>query len=180
MIPLAFALVALLQQPLVQRQTPTPRTAQDSAVTRTRQAITDVGLQVANLRTAHDAFRRAVFNFPPAVIAERAQDLQRSCQDLTTIARAAPPRICRSCFDRSAQRAITAYRAGLPDVAQVGTRCGAQMARILAAKDQAATARREVYAVTNLVVEGLYPYEARVQQVRRALNLVPLTPTRTP
>lgn len=179
MIRLAVAFSVLLQQPLAQRPA-APATARDSATDRAKQTISEVGLQVAAMRTAHDGFRRAVFNFPAAVIVERTQDLRRSCQDLTTVARAAPARICRSCFGAGVQRAINAYRAGLPRVGQVGTRCAAQTARILAAKDPAATARRDVYAVTSLVVEGLYPYEARVREVREALHLVPLTPARTP
>jgi len=179
MIPLALIVAVLLQQPLAQR--PAPSTAaHDSATSRSRQAIQDVGLHVAAMRTAHDAFRRAVFNFPATVVAERAQDMRRSCEDLTATARAAPARICRSCFAARVQRAMDGYRAGLPGVARVGTRCVAQMARILGAKDPAATARRDVYAVTDGVVQGLFPYEARVQEVRRALGLIPLTPQREP
>jgi hypothetical protein len=179
MIPIAFVAAMLLQQPLVQRPVPAAG-ARDSAISRSRRTVEEVGLQVGSMRTAHDAFRRAVFNFPAAVVVERAQDMRRSCEDLTTIARAAPARICRSCFAPAVQRAFSAYRAGLPGVAQVGTRCVAQLTRILGAKDPAATARRDVYAVTNGVVQGLFPYEARVQEVRRALGLVPLTPQRTP
>lgn len=179
MIPIAFVAAVLLQQPLVQRPVPAGA-ARDSAISRARRAVEEVGLQVGAVRTAHDAFRRAVFNFPAAVVVERAQDMRRSCEDLTAVARAAPTRICRSCFAPDAQRAFNGYRAGLPGVAQVGTRCTAQMARILGAKDPAATARHDVYAVTNEVVQGLLPYEARVQEVRRALGLAPRTPQRTP
>lgn len=179
MIPLAFIVAALLQQPSVQRPAPSAA-SRDSATAASRRTIEEVGLQVAAMRTAHDAFRRAVFNFPAAVVVERAQDLRRSCEDLTAIARAAPPRICRTCFAARAQRAINAYRTGLPGVAQVGTRCATQAGRILRATDPGAQARRDVYAVTNGVVQGLYPYEARVQEVRRALGLIPLTPQRTP
>ena len=176
MIPLVIALAALLQQPQAHRP-PMTAAARDSATNGTKQAITDVGLQVATMRTAHDAFRRAVFNFPAGVMVERAQDLRRSCQDLTTIARAAQPRICRSCFAASAQPAIDRYRTALPGVAQVGTRCTAQMTRILAAKDPAAAAHRDVFAVGNNVVQGLYPYEERVEGVRQALHIVAATPT---
>ncbi len=170
MIPLALAVAALLQQ------VPAPRpslsqAARDSAIERSKAAVTEVGLQVATMRTAHDAFRRAVFNFPRAVVVERTQDLQRSCQDLTRVARAAAPRICRACFETGVQRAFNAYRGGLPGVAQVGTRCTAQMGRILAAADPMATARRDVYAVTGNIVEGLAPYEERVAGVRRALHI---------
>jgi hypothetical protein len=179
MIPIAIVVAVLLQQPLAQRPAPSPP-SRDSATALARRAVEDVGMQVGAMRTAHDAFRRAVFNFPAAVVVERAQDLRRSCENLTAIARAAPPRICRSCFAPNVQRAFDAYRTGLPGVAQVGTRCTAQLRRILGAKDPAATARRDVYAVTNGVVQGLFPYEARVQQVRRALGIAPLPPRRTP
>jgi hypothetical protein len=178
MIPFAFVVAVLLQQPSAQRPV-LSAASRDSAIAGSRRAIEEVGLQVGAMRTAHDAFRRAVFNFPAAVVVERAQDMRRSCEDLTTIARAAPARICRSCFAPSAQRAFSAYRTGLPGVAQVGTRCTTQMARILGAKDPAAQARRDVYAVTNGVVQGLLPYEARVQDLRRALGLVAVTPQRT-
>ncbi len=176
MIPLALAVAVLFQQAPAPRPSPSAA-ARDSATERSKAAVTEVGLQVATMRTAHDAFRRAVFNFPKAVVVERAQDLQRSCQDLTRVARDASPRICRSCFETSAQRAFNAYRGGLPGVAQVGTRCTAQMGRILAAADPMAAARRDVYAVTGNVVEGLAPYEARVAGIRRALHIEATTPT---
>lgn len=179
MIPFALVLAVLLQQPSAQRPalSAAPR---DTVTAGTRRAIEQVGLQVGAVRTAHDAFRRAVFNFPVSVVVERAQDMRRSCEDLTSIARAAPAQICRSCFAPAAQRAISAYRTGLPGVAQVGTRCATQMARILGAKDPAALARRDVYAVTNGVVQGLLPYERRVQEVRQALGLVQHIPQRAP
>jgi hypothetical protein len=172
MIPIALVVAVLLQQPLAQRPARSAA-ARDSATNEARQAIMDVGLKVAEMRTAHDAFRRAVFNFPAAVTVQRAQEMRRSCEDLTAIARAAPGRICRTCFEAGVQRAMNGYRTNLPRVAQVGTRCAGQMTRILAATDPAAQARRDVYAVTDQVVRGLVPYEARLHEVRRALGLVP-------
>jgi len=171
MIPLVLAAVLSLPQQVPQGPALSPA-VRDSAVTESRQAIMDVGKGVADFRTAHDALRRAVFNSSDAVIVQQMQAMRRSCQDLTAVARAAPPRLCRHCFGGGAQAAVNAYRAVLPTVAQLGMRCSTRMDRDLRAKEPAATLRRGIWAFTRDEVDGLAPYEARLLGVRRAFNLV--------
>lgn len=175
MTPLVLAAVLFLQQQVPQRPAMT-QAARDSAVTESRQAIMDVGKGVADFRTAHDALRRAVFNSSDAVVVQQMQAMRRSCQDLTEVARVAPARLCRRCFGANAQRAVDAYRAILPTVAQVGTRCSTRMDQDLRAKEPAATLRRGIWAFTRDAVDGLAPYEARLLGVRQAFNLVPAAP----
>jgi hypothetical protein len=170
MIPLAIAAALLLQQQVPQRGVPAGGNF-DSVQTASRQAIMDVGRSVAEMRTAHEALRRAVFNSSDGMVLQQAQEMRRSCQDLTAVARAASPRLCRRCFGASAQRAINAYRAILPSVSQVGTRCASQLTQRLRANGPAGAVKRSIWALSRTVVEGLWPYEARVQGVRRAFNL---------
>jgi len=178
MIPIAIAAVLLLQQ-VPQRAAPSGGDF-DSIQTATRQAIMDVGRSVAEMRSAHDLLRRAVFNMTDAMVVQRTQEMQQHCQDLTAVARAAPPQLCRRCFGANVQRAINAYRAVLPSVSQVGVRCSNQMAQYLRAKVPAATVRRSIWSITRAVVEGMLPYEARVEEVRKGFNLVTRSPTPTP
>lgn len=174
MIPLVLVVALLLpQRPVAQRPVP-PASSRDSAINATRQAITDVGRSVADLRTAHDALRRAVFNFPDAVVIERGQGMRQRCQDLTAMARGAAGRVCRNCFSAAVQPSINGYRAGLPNVEQVGTRCASQLAQFLRAQKPAEAVRRNIWAVGRTVVEGMVPYENRLHAVRQALGLTDL------
>lgn len=171
MIPIVLAAVLLLPQQVPQGPALSPA-ARQAAVTDSRQAIMDVGKGVADFRTAHDALRRAVFNSSDGVVVQQMQAMRRSCQDLTAVARAAPPRLCPHCFGARAQLAVNRYRAVLPAVAQFGMRCSTRMDRDLRAKEPAATLRRGIWAFSHDAVDGLLPYEARLQDVRRAFNLV--------
>jgi hypothetical protein len=172
MIPLALAMAALLQQPQApQRPAQTPAT-REAATNETRQAIIDVGRGVAEMRSAHDALRRAVFNSPDAVVVQRAHQMRESCRALTTVAAAAALHVCRSCFSTAVQPAMSAYRGVLPEVGRVGTRCASQLDRALRAPDSAAALRRDIWSLATTVVNGLFPYEERLLAVRRALGLV--------
>jgi hypothetical protein len=176
MIPFVLALAVLLQQhPVAQRPAPSVA-SRDSATNRTRQAIMDVGRSVADLRTAHDALRRAVFNFTDAVVIQRAQEMRQSCQDLTAMARAAGGRVCRSCFSASVQPSINGYRAGLVEVGQVGARCARQMDASLRARAPAEAVRRNIWSLAQIVVDGMAPYETRLHAVRRAFGLTDQQP----
>ena len=123
------------------------------------------------MRTAHDALRRAVFNFPDAVVIERGQEMRQRCQDLTAMARAATGRLCRTCYSASIQPSINGYRAGLTDVGQVGTRCANQMGQSLRAQKPAEAVRRNIWALGQTLVAGMVPYENRLRAVRQALGL---------
>ena len=164
---LAVALV--LQQQAAQQ----PATAAgDSARSATRQAITEVGRGVAEARSTHELLRRAVFNSADAQVVERAQEMQQRCRELATIVQSATGRLCRSCYSAVAQRAIDAYRMGLPAVGQVGTRCVNQLTQDLRARNAAAAVRASIRAIGQALTGGLQPYEARLLEVRRAFGLV--------
>jgi len=180
MIPLVFAVAVLFQQQVAQRPTRSP-SSRDSATTESRQAIMDVGRSVAEMRTAHEALRRAAFNSPDAMVVQRAQEMRQRCQDLTAVARTAAGRLCRTCFSATVQSAINGYRAVLPGVGQVGTRCSSQIAQFLRARTPTEAVRGNIWSVGRTVVDGMVPYEDRLRRVREAFGLTPasgLTPRR--
>jgi len=177
MTPLVFVIALVLQQQAAQQ----PTTAGvDSAQSATRQAITDVGLGVAEVRSTHELLRRAVFNNSDAQVVERAQQMQQRCRELVTIVQSATGRVCRSCYTAGAQRAIDVYRTGLPSVGQVGTRCVSQLARDLRARNAAAAVRASIRTIDQILNAGLGPYETKLLEVRRAFGLVapPSAPAR--
>jgi len=169
MTPLVFAVALVLQQQAAPRPT-TP--AGDSARSATRQAISDVGRGVAEARSTHELLRRAVFNSTDAQVVEQARGMQQRCRELVTIVQSATGKLCRSCFSAIAQRAIDAYRAGLPAVRQVGTRCVNQLAQDQRSRDAATAVRASIHTLGQVLTEGLMPYEAKLLEVRRAFGLV--------
>lgn len=175
MIPLALAAVLLVQQQVPLRMV-SAEGRFDSIQTASRQVITDVGQSVAELRSRHDLLRRAVFNQSDSLVVLRTREMRQYCQDLTAVARAAPLRLCRSCFAAATQRAINDYRAALPGVSRVGTSCSTQLAQYLRARAPAATVRRSISAISRTVVNGLFPYESRIGEVRRAFGLTGRAP----
>jgi hypothetical protein len=177
MTPLVLAVALVLQQQAAPRPTDP---AAESARAATRQAITDVGRGVAEARSTHELLRRAVFNSPDAQVVERAVQMQQRCRELVTIAQAATGRLCRSCFSAVAQRAIDAYRAGLPEVRQVGTRCVGQLTLDQRARNAPAAVRASIRTIGRLMNEGLVAYEARVLEIRRTFGLIspPAAPAR--
>lgn len=172
MTPLVLALALLLQQQAAQQPATAASAAGDSAREATRQAITDVGRGVAEARSTHELLRRAVFNSSDAQVVEKAQQMQQRCRELVTIVRSATGRLCRTCYPAAAQRAIDAYRAGLPAVGQVGTRCANQLMRDLRARDAAAAVRASIRIVGEALTSGLFSYEAKLLDVRRVFGLV--------
>lgn len=156
---------------LFQQQPATRPSTDTSAVAASRQAITDVGMSVAEVRSALDLYRRAAFNSPNSVAVERAQVLRRRCAELDVAARAARTRICLRCFAADVQPAIERYRGGLVGAAQLGARCAGVMARRFRADPTGAAARSDARSASELIVEGLRPYEDRVRGVRVALGL---------
>jgi hypothetical protein len=169
MTPLVLAVALVLQQPAPQRTA----AARDSAQSATRQAIADVGRGVAEVRSAHDLLRRAVFNSTDVQVLERAQQMQQRCRELVTIGKSASGMACRSCWAAFAQRAIDAYRStGLPAVGRVGTRCVSRLTQDLRARNAAAAVRANIRVTSEVLTGGLVPYEASLLDVRRAFGLV--------
>lgn len=169
MTALVLAVALVLQQQSAQQLA---TAAGDSARAATRQAITDVGRGVAEARSTHELLRRAVFNSSDAQVVERAQQMQQRCRELVTIVQSATGRLCRSCYAAVAQRAIDAYRTGLPAVGQVGTRCVSRLTQDLRARNAAAAVRASIRIIGEALAGGLRPYEARLLEVRRAFGLV--------
>ena len=165
---------------LFQQQPATRPSTDSSTVAASRQAITDVGMSVAEVRGALDLYRRAAFNSPSSVAVERAQVLQRRCAELDVAARAARTRICRACFTADVQPAIERYRGGLVGTAQLGARCASMLARRLRADPTGTAARSDARSASELIVEGLGPYEDRVRGVRVALGLEVAAPQPAP
>ena len=163
---------------LFQQQPATRPSTDTSTVAASRQAITDVGMSVAEVRSALDLYRRAAFNSPNSVAVERAQVLRRRCGELDVAARAARTRICRRCFAAGVQPAIERYRGGLVGTAQLGARCAGVVARRLRADPTGAAARSDARSASELIVEGLRPYEDRVHGVRVAFGLEVAAPRR--
>ena len=173
--------VLMLAAAVLFQQQPATRPSSDtSALAVSRQTITEVGMSVAEVRSALDLYRRAAFNSPNSVAVERAQVLQRRCAELDVAARAARTRICRACFTADVQPAIERYRGGLVGTAQLGVRCAGFLARRLRADPTGAAARRDARSVSELIVEGLRPYEAQVHGVRVALGLEVAAPQPAP
>ena len=165
---------------LFQQQPATRPSTDTSAIAVSRQTITDVGMSVAEVRSALDLFRRAAFNSPNSVAVERAQVLRRRCAELEAAARAARTRICRACFAPDVQPAIERYRGGLVGTAQLGARCAGVLARRLRADPAGTAARSDARSVSELITRGLLPYEAHVHGVRVALGLEVAAPQPAP
>jgi hypothetical protein len=192
MTPFVLAVALVLQQqvapqrPSTQRpSTPSRPTAvapapDTSAQTATRQAITDVGRGIAEARSNHELLRRSVFNGSDTQVLEQANAMQQRCREIATIAQSATGRVCRRCFAAAVQRVIDAYRAVLPGVGQVGTRCVNQLAQDLHARGPAAAVRANIHALGRSLTSGLYTYEAKLLEVRKAFGLVvtPVAPAR--
>jgi hypothetical protein len=172
--------IVLAAAVLFQQQPATRPSTDTSAVAVSRQAFTDVGMRVAEVRRALDLYRRAAFNSPNSVAVERAQVLQSRCAELDVAARAARTRMCRACFTADVQPAIERYRGGLVGAAQLGARCAGVMARRLRADPTGTAARSDARSASELIVEGLRPYENRVRGVRVAFGLEVAAPQPTP
>jgi hypothetical protein len=184
MIVFASALVAVLQQGAAparsQQQQPqrpssvlrpssgAPRTAFDSSVA----ALVDVGTKVAEVRSAYELYRRAVFNQPDGAILVRGDLYQNSCRALAVSVQKAQREICRTCMAPNIRPTIEQYRANLPSLTRMANACSARMAR-LRERGTAAAAdgmRADIRLEGERLLNGLRPYEARLAEVRRVMG----------
>jgi hypothetical protein len=139
-----------------------------SAFDSTRALVAAVGQRVADVRSALELFRRAVFNSTDAEVLNTAAGFHLRCQALDSAAAAAARKVCRACAERSVQSALNGYRAVLPSVSRTGAQCAARLARLSRGARAAEQLRRDVRVVGNAIVEGLIPYERRLQTLRVA------------
>ena len=144
----------------------------------TRGLVAQVGQRVADVRSALELFRRAVFNSPDAEVLNTAAGFRLRCQSLDSVAAIAAQKVCRSCAARAVQTAVNGYRAVLPSVSRVGAQCATRLARLSRGERAAEQLRRDVRVVGNAIVEGLIPYERRLQTLRVAAGWAQ-RPTRT-
>jgi len=168
MIPAVFALtVALLQQPSGQA----PRAHADPFDS-TKAQFKYVGLAVADVKSALDVYRRAVFNGTDDEVVHDGVSLGSSCEAADTTTRRALPRICRHCASPDAQAAFDAYRQMLPSLRAGLARCAARVGQLDRGNERAKRMRGAVREISNPLVMTLRNYESYVARVRKALHLV--------
>lgn len=144
-----------------------------SAFDSTRGRVAEVGQRVADVRSALELFRRSVFNSPDAEVVNTADAFRLQCRSLDSTAAVAARKVCRSCAERDVQSALNGYRAVMPSVSRVGAQCAMRLERLLHGEHAAERLRRDVRVVGNAIVEGLIPYERRLQVLRVAAGWAP-------
>jgi len=168
--PVLLAL-ALLQQP--GRDASAAQAARLAAFDSTKAVLSAVGRPIAEVRSALDVYRRAVFNGTDQEVLANAEYLRSSCQAAETAARQSVPRICRHCAEGSAQAAFDGYRLMLPSLRRGLGQCATRVGQLQQAGQPAKRLREGVRVVGNPLIATLRGYEARLAEVRRALNITP-------
>jgi hypothetical protein len=172
--PSIILAVAWLQQP--GPETPAARAARQAAFDTSTATLTQVGTPVAEVRSALDVYRRAVFNGTDAEVLTNSQYLWASCRAVDSVARVAEKKLCRRCAARDVQAAFDSYRQGLPSLSRGTARCAMQLGRLANGRDAAKLLRRDVRDIGNALILTLRSYEARLAVVRQALNLTGASP----
>ena len=195
MTPLLVILtaVAALQQPQRSAARPTPsqepvRSAgqqvpqRNPAFDTTAKAILDIGKAVADVRSEVDRLRGAAYNDPGGTLLEYAAAVRTKCQALAAAAQKGARAMCSHCVGGGVQPAVDQYRAYLPAVAQLGSRCAADVQRLRGRGDEAgATAvRRGARTFSETIVSGMRGYEAHLAPLLSALSGRPMGPARRP
>jgi hypothetical protein len=162
--------VALLQQP--GHETPSARAARLVAFDTSKAAMSHVGASVAEVKSALDVYRRAVFNGPDDEVLHNSDYLRTSCQAVDSVARRMAANVCRHCAAPDAQAAFDGYRQMLPSLSRGAARCAARIWQLEHASDAAKRLRHNVRDIGNPLILTLRAYEGRLAVLRRALNLV--------
>jgi hypothetical protein len=168
---LALLIAAAWQQPQALPQDPPPRTSSDTTILQ----VVAIGRAVAEVRAEVDRFRMLAFNDDGGRLVESSAVFQTGCQEPAVAAQKAGHTMCRSCLNRSLQPAINQYRAFMPSLARLGSRCAATLGRLRVSDPVAATGnlRRGARNISTFIVAGLRQYEARLTPVRQALTAPP-------
>jgi len=167
-----LALATALQQPTTanERALQARRTALDSS----RAAIAHMADRVADVRSALDVYRRAVFNGTDADVLNMAAFLANACHGMDSVAVVTVRKVCRRCaFQPEVQSAFDGYRQVIPAVGRTGAACAARLARLARGPAPAKGLRDEVRVIGNPIVTVLMKYEERVHAVLVALNAAP-------
>lgn len=176
--PSIIVFVALLQQP--GHETPAARAARLEAFDSSRAVIGHVGSPVAEVKSALDVYRRAVFNGTEAEVLHNADYLRTSCQAVDSVAKLMETRICRHCATRDVQPALDGYRQMLPSLSRGAARCAARLWELERAAGAAKRLRHDVRDIGNPLILTLRGYEARLSVLLKALNAAPAGPPATP
>lgn len=162
-------LAALQQQPVAQQPTGAQHQASRGAFDSSVSVLQDVGARVADLRSAYELYRRAVFNEPDGALVQRAAMYQTSCHALMESARSGYRKIAPSRLTALIRTQMSQYKDYLPSVARFAQRCDERMRQLAARGDErvaGAALRADVRAQGEQMVNGLRPYEARLHEVR--------------
>ncbi len=157
---------------------PAPKTAFDSAIA----AVSDIGIKVAEVRSAYSAYRLAAFNQADGAVVERAVQFGVSSRTLATAIQNQSRNLCRSCMaNRNTQTILDAYRTSLTSVQRTAQQFATRMQNVnpgTPAPARTARLRSDVRAVGVQLVQGLQEYEARLHALRGAMGWdVPPMPT---
>lgn len=171
-LPVLTLVLALAQQPT---RAPAQSSEQRrlAAFAATGAAVAAVGDRVAEVKSALDLFRRAVFNAPDGEVLSTAELFRSRCHAMDSVATGAPRRICRNCAASRVNAALGGYRQIIPGVARTGARCAARLGQLSRGANPVKRLRAEVRTIGNAIVAGLVPYEQRLQVLREALGAVP-------
>jgi hypothetical protein len=173
MMTIVAALIATAawQQPQVLPQDPPPRTSSDTTLFQ----VVAIGRAVAEVKAEFDRFRMLALNDDSGRLMESSDVFRTRCQELAVAAQKAGHTMCRSCLTRSLQPAINQYRAFMPSLARLGTRCASTLGRLRVADPVTAAGnlRRGARNMSSFMVAGLRQYEARLMPVRQALTAPP-------
>jgi hypothetical protein len=171
--PSLILAVALLQQP--GRETPAARQA---AFDSSNAALRHVGAPVAEVKSALDVYRRAVFNGTDDEVRHNADYLRTSCRAVDSVAKVMEGKVCRHCAAPDVQSAFDGYRRMLPSLSRGAARCAARVAQLQRGEDAAKRLRRDVRDIGNPLILTLRGYEARLAVLLRALNVTGTAPPR--
>jgi len=169
--------VTLLQQP--RHETPAARAARLQAFDTTKAVVGLVGKPIAEVRSALDVYRRAVFNGTDDEVLHNADYLRTSCEAVDSAAKRNVTRVCRHCAAGDVQAAFDRYRQMLPSLSSGAGRCAARLWRLERGPDAAKRLRQDVRVIGNPLIMTLRGYEARLTVVLRVLNIIPAAPLRT-
>lgn len=163
----ALIATAAWQQPQALPQDPPPRTSSDTTLFQ----VVAIGRAVAEVKAELDRFRMLARNDDSGRLTESSDMFRTRCQELAVVAQKAGRTMCRTCLTRGLQPAINQYRAFMPSLARLGTRCAATLGRLRVADPVAAAGnlRRGARNMSTFMVAGLRRYEARLVPVRQAL-----------
>jgi hypothetical protein len=168
--------ITLLQQPQSQQQ----QRARQAAFNSSKAAVAGVAGRVAEVKSALDVYRRAVFNGTDAEVLANSEYLRRSCLDVDLAAVQAARRICRGCAAADVDAGFDGYRAGLPALRGMSGRCAARLGQLARGQNAAKRLRAEVRAIGNPIVLELRDYERRLDRLMQSLNANPPAPAARP